>query len=101
MSVQSNLFHERKQEAKESVDDYTQVLLRSFLLEPIRRLSRAEEMGRPVFPIDHYVAGLCPEIKSKVVGIEGFFLVKLRFEEAKLRGLAGVRSPARGSLSIS
>lgn len=38
------------------------------------------------------MAGLRPEIKCKVFGVEGEFgglLVKARFEEAKLRDLAG------------
>ena len=49
-----------------------------------------ETMGCTVLT-SQFVAGLLPELKSKVAGSEGGFellLVKARFEEAKLRDLS-------------
>ncbi len=50
----------------------------------------AESVGKAVLA-SQFSAGLIPEIKAKVAGNEGDFdtlLVKVRFEEAKLRDLA-------------
>ena len=55
-------------------------------------------MGQSVLA-DQFVSALRPELKSKVVGFEGSFeqfLVKARFEEAKLRDLAQPRNGQQG-----
>ena len=96
-SVQSSLFHERKQKASESVDAYAQDLCRLFhLAYPRARQGsqEAEDMGRSVLA-SQFVAGLLPDIKLKLAGVEGSLdelLVKARFQEAKLRDLAGISS---------
>ena len=93
-AVQCSLFHERKQSGKESVDDFSQDLRKLFAhaYPKVEQGSReAEAMGKSVLA-NQFVAGLRSEIKGKVVGMEGSFeelLVKARFEEAKLRDLAG------------
>jgi len=49
----------------------------------------ADTLGQTVL-VNQFVAGLLPEIKSKIVGCEGDFnqlLTKARFEEAKLHDL--------------
>ena len=51
-------------------------------------------MGRSVLT-SQFVAGLLPDIKLKLAGVEGSLdelLVKARFQEAKLRDLAGISS---------
>lgn len=96
-SVQSSLFHERKQKASESVDAYAQDLRRLFHLAYPRAQQgsqEAEDMGRSVLA-SQFVAGLLPDIKLKLAGVEGSLdelLVKARFQEAKLRDLAGISS---------
>ena len=88
-SVQSSLFHERKQKASESVDAYAQDLHRLFHLGYPRAQQgsqEAEDMGRSVLA-SQFVAGLLPDIKLKLAGVEGSLdelLVKARFQEAKL-----------------
>ena len=54
----------------------------------------AESMGQSVLS-SQFVAGLNPSLKSEVAGVEGDFeqfLVKARFEKAKLRELPRRRS---------
>ena len=93
-SVQTSLFHERKQKQNESVDMYAQDLKTLFYkaYPKVQQSSEVmETMGRTVLT-SQFVAGLLPELKSKVAGNEGEFehvLVKARFEEAKLRDLSG------------
>ena len=68
-SVQSSLFHERKQKASESVDAYAQDLRRLFHLAYPRAQQgsqEAEDMGRSVLA-SQFVAGLLPDIKLKLV----------------------------------
>ena len=54
-------------------------------------------MGQSVLS-SQFVAGLIPELKTKVAGVEGDLgklLTKARFEEAKLRDLAGgIKQPS-------
>ena len=89
-SVQSSRFHERKQGAKESVDDYAQDLQKLFqkaYAGTTHLRGGAEEMGQSVFRYQ-FVAGLRTNLKSKVVGCTGPFaelLGKARFEEARIR----------------
>ena len=91
-SVQSGLFHERKQKSKESVEEYAQDLNRLYQRaypHSERGSADAERMGQTVLAYQ-FVAGLKPEIRLKVAGHEGSFeqlLTKARLEEAKLRDL--------------
>ena len=88
------VFHDRKLLGKESVDDFSQDLRKLFAhaYTKVEQWSReAEAMGKSVLA-NQFIAGLRLEIKGMVVGMEGSFeelLVKARFEEAKLRDLAG------------
>ena len=92
--VQTSLFHDRKQREKESVDSYAQDL-RVLFYKAYPRADQgspeAESMGKAV-QASQFAAGLLQQIKSKVAGGEGDFdtlLAKARFEEAKIRDLAG------------
>lgn len=92
-SVQTSLFHERKQGQNETVDVYTQDL-KTLFYKAYPKVQQSNEvmemMGRTVLT-SQFVAGLLPDLKSKVAGTEGDFdqlLVKARFEEAKLRDLS-------------
>ena len=96
-TVQSSLFHDRKQKTGESVDDYAQDLRTLFhKAYPYAQqgIQEAERLGQLVL-VNQFVAGLLEDIKAKVVGIEGGFdqlLSRARFEEAKLRDLAATSS---------
>ena len=92
-SVQTSLFHERKQGEKESVDAYAQDL-KSLFHKAYPQVQQggeaAESIGKSVL-VSQFVAGLLPALKMKVAGVDGKFneiLVKARFEEAKLRELS-------------
>ena len=91
-AVQSSLFHDRKQKPRETVDAYAQDLRQRFYkaYPTVQQGTReAEEMGQLVLA-NQFVAGLLPELKTKVAGSEGKLeqlLTKARFEEAKLREL--------------
>ena len=92
-AIQSQLFHDRKQGAKESVDDFAQELRKLFkkaYAGLLRGGPEADAMGQTVLA-NQFVAGLRGDFKSKVVGMEGNLeqlLMKARFEEAKKRELA-------------
>ena len=92
-SVQSSKFHERRQRADESVDNYAQDLRKLFHQAYSMAQdagSGAETMGRSVLAYQ-FVAGLKDKLKSKLVGQSGSFeelLCKARFEEARLREIA-------------
>ena len=92
--VQTTLFHERKQKVKEDVDTYAQDLRNLFQKAYARQGSgEAEEMGRSVLA-HQFAAGLLPDLKVKVAGVEGTFeelLARARLEEAKLRDLPAPR----------
>ena len=91
-SVQSGLFHERRQKLQETVEDYAQDLNRLYQRaypQSERGSEEAERMGQTVL-VYQFAAGLKPEIRVKVAGTEGSFeqlLMRARFEEAKLRDL--------------
>lgn len=88
-SVQSELFHERKQKPKESVEEYAQDLNRLYQhAYPYskRGSEDAERMGQTVLAYQ-FVAGLKPEIRLKVAGNEGTFEQLLMKAEVKLRDL--------------
>ena len=94
---QSNLFHDKKQGVSESVDIYAQELCTLFhkAYPSVQQGTReAEALGQTILT-NQFVAGLLPDIKSKIVGSEGNFnqlLSKARFEEAKLREIYSIQS---------
>ena len=91
-SVQSELFHSRKQQAQEKVDEYAQDLSRLYQKaypQARQGTGETEVMGKTVLAYQ-FVAGLLPNIRAKVAGTEGTFeqlWVKARYEEAKFRDL--------------
>ena len=109
-SVQSSMFHERKQKSDESVDAYAQDLRRLFHLaypKAQQGTQEAESMGRSVLAYQ-FVAGLLPDIKLKLAGVEGSMdelLAKARLQEAKLRDMATPTSkglvPKKSHVSFS
>ena len=99
-SVQTSLFHERKQGQNESVDSYVQSL-KSLFRKAYPHVQQggevAESIGKSVL-VSQFVARLLPALKMKVAGVDGKFdeiLVKARFEEVKLRelGTASTSTP--------
>ena len=98
-SVQTSLFHDRKQGDHESIDSYAQDLKSRFYKaypQSQQGNEAAESMGRSVLA-SQFVAGLIPALKPKVAGTEGGFeelLIKARFEEAKLRDLGPSMKPS-------
>ena len=71
-SVQTSLFHDRKQRDQESVDSYVQDLKARFYKaypQVHQGSDTAESMGRSVLA-SQFVAGLNPALKSKVAGME-------------------------------
>ena len=91
-SVQSSIFHERKQKEGERVDDYAQDLRRLFhrAYSSTPGGGEAEAMGGSVLS-NQFVAGLADNIKAKMVGRTGTFeelLAQARFEEARQKNLA-------------
>ena len=98
--IQSQLFHDRKQGPKETVDEYAEALKKLFA-KAYSKLARggpvAESMGQSVLA-NQFVAGLRPELKSKVVGSDGNFeqlTTKAKFEEVKNQNLATSSSYSR------
>ena len=96
--LQTQLFYDQQQGARETVDEYAQALKKSFT-KAYPRSSRggpeAEVMGQTVLA-NQFVSGLCSELKSKVVGIDGGLeqlLLKARFEEAKRKEFASAKPP--------
>ena len=90
-SVQSSIFHERKQKDGESVDDYAQDLRKLFhrAYSSTRGGGETEAMGRSVLS-NQFVAGLIDNIKAKIVGRTGTFeelLAQARFEAARQKNL--------------
>lgn len=101
-AVHSNLFHQRKQEETETVDQYAQEL-RGLFYRAYPRASQATEeaegFGRSVLAYQ-FVAGLKRNLQSRVAGVEGDFeqlLVRARFEEAKIRDLSSSSDRRLGS----
>ena len=99
-SVQTSLFHDRKQKEKEMMYTYAQELKALFYkaYPQVQEGNAAtESMGCSVLS-SQFVAGLLPPSKSKLTGVEGDFeklLVKARFEEAKLREFASSSAPPK------
>ena len=103
--VHSSLFHQRKQETNETVDQYAQDLRRLFYRaypKVNQGSEEAEDFGRSVLA-HQFVAGLSPTLRSKVAGNEGNFeqlLIKARFEEAKIRDLPTGRDGQQGRPTV-
>ena len=95
-SVQSSLFHDRKQGQRETLDTFAQELRALFwkAYPPAQMGSEeAEMMGRAVLT-NQFISRLQPELKSKLAVQEGNFdqlLARSRFEEAKQREFAAER----------
>ena len=102
-SVQSSLFHERRQKSVETVDAYAQDLRRLFhevYPHSHQGTSESEEIGHSVL-LNQFTAGLLPHLKEKIVGVEGTFdqlLVKAVFEEAKKKEMEGLREERKETL---
>ena len=96
-AVQTQLFHERRQGPRESVDEFAQEL-RKLFSKAYSRSTRggpeAEALGQSMLS-NQFIVGLRPELKTKMVGMEGRFeelLMKSRFEEAKNREVLAVKN---------
>ena len=93
-AIQTQLFHSRRQEQKETVDDYAQELrkLHSKAYATVTYANpEAEKVGQMVL-VNQFISGLRPELQSKVVGMEGNMdavVLKARFEEAKAKEQTG------------
>ena len=98
-AIQTQLFHSRRQEAKESVDDFAQDLrkLHSRAYSTATYANpEAEKVGQMVLA-NQFISGLRHELQAKVVGMEGtldILVLRTRFEEAKAKELAAVRTYA-------
>ena len=110
-AVQTSLFHDRKQDVRETVDSYAQDLRRLFLkaYPSVQQGSKeAEELGKSVLA-SQFIAGLRMELKKKIAGQEGdidSLIVKARFEEAKEKSFGreqvqGTSKPATNHKSPS
>ena len=98
-SVQSSIFHERKQCTNENVDDYAQDLCKLFnrAYSNAQSGGEAEAMGKSVLS-NQFVAGLVDKLKAKMVGQTGTFeevLAQARFEEARLKNTTASREGAQ------
>jgi len=92
-AVQSNLFHQRKQELK-------RFFYRAYP-RAIQATKQAKGFGRSVLA-HQFVAGLKRNLQTKAAGIEEGLeqlLVKARFEETKIRDLSSQKEP-RGRLTV-
>ena len=104
-AIQTQLFHDRRQGAQETVDNFAQDLrkLYSEAYSAVAcRTAEAETVGQTVV-VSQFVAGLRPELQSKVVGIEGTMdqlVLKARFEEAKARELTSRSSFSQKKSSL-
>jgi len=105
-SVQSGLFHSRRQKVNERVDDYVQDLNRLYQMAYTQTSQGSQEpetMGKTVLAYQ-FVSRFLPEIQVKVAGIEGTFdqlLIKAHFEEAKLRDLLSRDGAGRFSSKLT
>lgn len=72
-AIQTQLFHDRHQGPKESVDDYAQALKKLFARAytgATRGTPEAEALGQTVL-VNQFVSGLRQDLKTRVVGTEG------------------------------
>ena len=94
--IQTQMFRDRQQGPKESVDDYTQALRKLFskAYSSMLRGPESNTMSQTVLA-NQFISGLRPDLKAKVVGTEGKLeqlVMKARFEEAKKRELSTSRT---------
>lgn len=94
------MFHERKQNPQESVDEFVEDLKRLFskaYAEKSYVTPEAESMGETILA-NQFVAGLQPCLKARLMGTEGTFktfdqlLLKARFEEVKSKELRSLNN---------
>ena len=96
-AIHTQLFHDRVQGEKESVDEFAQALRKLFnkaYSTVVRGEPEANSMGQTVLA-NQFISGLRSDLKSEVVGTDGNLeqlLVKARFEEAKKRELAASKT---------
>ena len=96
-AVQTQMFHERKQGAKETVDEFAQELRKLYTKAYSTVTSgvpQAEEVGQRVLT-SQFVAGLRSELQAKVMGLDGTMdqiVMKARFEETKIKELATAKT---------
>ena len=69
-AVQTSKFHEQKQQSDETVDNFAQDLKKLFHKAYPCSTHARQEMGQTVL-LNQFVAGLVPELKNKVTGLEG------------------------------
>ena len=98
-AIQAQLFHNRQQGENETVDQFAQELRKLYNLAYAGAACegpQAERMGETLLT-NQFVAGLHPELKRKLVGVDGGLILKARFEEAKGRELpiAAQKPPVR------
>ena len=89
-AVHSNLFHQRRQETDETVDQYAQDLRRLFY-KAYPKAKQGSEEAEDLGLAYQFASGMNAALRSKVAGVEGTFdelLVKARFEEAKFQDLS-------------
>ena len=93
-AVQAQLFHNRQQQERETVDQFAQDLQKLYNLAYAGATSegpQAERMGQTLL-VNQFVTGLGADLKRKLIGTEGSLdelVLKARFEEAKTRELVG------------
>ena len=93
-AVQAQLFHNRQQQEKETVDQFAQDLQKLYNLAYAGATSegpQAEHMGQTLLA-NQFITGLRSDLKRKLIGTEGSLeelVLKARFEEAKTRELVG------------
>jgi hypothetical protein len=106
-AIHTQLFHDRVQGEKESVDEFAQALRKLFnkaYSTVVRGEPEANTMGQTVLA-NQFISGSRTDLKSEVVGTDGNLeqlLVKARFEEAKKRELAASKTtppPKKSSIT--
>ena len=96
-AIKTQMFHDRKQGPRETVDDFAQELRKLYAkayAAVTRGTPEAEQVGQTVLA-NQFVAGLRPELQTKVVGTECVMerlVLKARFEEAKSKELTAAKS---------
>ena len=92
--MQTQLFHDRRQGPRETVDDFAQELRKLYYSAVTCGTPEAEKVGQTVL-VSQFVAGLHPEVQVTVVGMDGMMdqlVLKARFGEAKGKELAMIKT---------
>ena len=82
-AVQAQLFHNRQQQEKETVDLFAQELQKLYNMGAASEGLNAEIMGQTLLA-NQYVTGLRPELKRKLIGVEGSMEELLRNHHSPL-----------------